>query len=297
MMVSIIVPNYNHEPYLRQRLDSIFNQTYSDFEVILLDDCSTDNSVAVLQEYANRPQVSHFIVNETNSGGPFNQWKKGIALAKSDYVWIAESDDYTDEAFLETLVPYFQKEVGIVFSGLVIVEDKESKEYIALDEGYHKGTALLSTEMITGNLFINANCVLFNKKFVSKRQLAHICNFRICGDWSLWNHILTKANVYFVNQPLSYYRKHHTATTEGLYNNEVFYREAVRVSRVCIKSLGNYYHHNARAIRFYSDLVRKSTLSETVKSSLLQHIEATFKPNYYMNLFRRVVRKLKRTPN
>ncbi len=293
-MVSIIVPNYNHEPYLRKRLDSIFDQTYRDFEVILLDDCSTDNSVSILQEYAKRPQVSHLIINKENSGGPFKQWKKGIELAKSDCVWIAESDDYSDTTFLERLVPFLKKDVGIVFSGLTIVEHDKSTDYVALEEGFHKGTQLLSTDMITGNLFINANCVLFNKTYISKKQLNRICDFKICGDWSLWNHILTKANVYFVKEPLAFYRKHQSATTEGLYNNQVFYREAVSVAKVCIHALGNYYHHNARAIRFYSDLVRSSALSETIKQELFTLINDTFKPNFYINLFRRVVRKLKR---
>ena len=66
-LVSIIVPNYNHEKYLKQRLDSIFNQTYSNFEVILLDDCSSDSSQTILLEYAKNPKVSYCIFNEFNS--------------------------------------------------------------------------------------------------------------------------------------------------------------------------------------------------------------------------------------
>ncbi len=142
-------------------------------------------------------------------------------------------------------------------------------------------------------MFINANCVLFNKKYISKNQLTKICDFKICGDWSLWNHILKKTNVYFVNEPLSFYRKHQSATTENLYNNELFYREAIIVSKACIKSLADKYHYNARAIRFYSDLVTLSNLSKTVKEDLLKLIIDTFKTNYYKNLFRRAVRKLK----
>ncbi len=294
-MVSIIVPNYNHEPFLRKRLDSIFDQTYRDFEVILLDDCSTDNSVSILSEYATRPQVSHFIINKTNSGSPFKQWKRGIELSKSDYIWIAESDDYSNISFLEKLVPFFNKDIGVVFSSLTIVEKNTNKECLAVDQGFHNGKHLLSTKMITGNLFVNANCVLFNKKYISKNQLTRIGDFRICGDWSMWNHILKKTNVYFVKEPLSFYRKHQSATTEDLYNNQLFYREAIRVAKICINTLGDYYHHNARAIRFYGDLVTSSSLSKIVKEDLLKLINDTFKANYYKNLLRRVVRKLKGT--
>lgn len=97
--VSIIVPNYNHSKYLNQRLDSILNQTYQDFEVILLDDVSSDNSVEILQAYSKHPKVSHLIVNEQNSGNTFKQWQKGIALAKGTFVWIAESDDFCEPHF------------------------------------------------------------------------------------------------------------------------------------------------------------------------------------------------------
>ena len=115
-LVSIIVPNYNHERYLVQRLESIFNQTFQDFEVILLDDCSTDDSVIMLQRYATHPKVTHFVVNEQNTGSPFKQWKKDIDLARGKYIWIAEGDDWAESTFLEILLPLIkQEDVGIAF--------------------------------------------------------------------------------------------------------------------------------------------------------------------------------------
>ena len=108
-LVSVIVPNYNHAPFLRLRLDSIFNQTFQDFEVIILDDCSTDNSKEIIEEYRNRPQVSHVVYNETNSGSPFKQWAKGFDLAQGEYIWIAESDDWAELAFLEVFISVLTK--------------------------------------------------------------------------------------------------------------------------------------------------------------------------------------------
>ncbi len=103
--VSIIVPNYNYKRYLSLRLESVFGQDFTDFEVILLDDCSTDGSPAYLQEQASRhPEVSHCVLNEVNTGNPFVQWEKGMALAKGEYIWIAESDDYCDKSFLGKMV-------------------------------------------------------------------------------------------------------------------------------------------------------------------------------------------------
>ncbi len=88
-MISVIVPNYNHAPYLQQRIESILGQTYTDLELILLDDCSTDDSREVMEQYRQHPKVSHIIYNEKNGGIPFRQWDKGIELARGEWVWVA----------------------------------------------------------------------------------------------------------------------------------------------------------------------------------------------------------------
>src|SRR6267154_2459789 len=101
--VSIIVPNYNHARFLRQRVDSVLGQEYQDFELILLDDCSTDDSRAILSSYGGDPRV-RIEFNEANTGSTFKQWNKGVRLARGEYVWIAESDDYATPQLLEMLV-------------------------------------------------------------------------------------------------------------------------------------------------------------------------------------------------
>jgi glycosyltransferase involved in cell wall biosynthesis len=113
--VSVAVPNYNHARFLRQRLDTILAQTYQDFELILLDDCSTDESRTILEQYAGDPRA-RLEFNEVNSGSTFKQWNKGVRLAQGKYVWIAESDDYSDARFLERLVSLFSTSTKYDFS-------------------------------------------------------------------------------------------------------------------------------------------------------------------------------------
>jgi glycosyltransferase involved in cell wall biosynthesis len=109
--LSVIVPNYNHEKFLRTRLDSIYHQTFRDYEVILLDDASTDGSVEILREYERAyPANTRLFVNKTNSGGPFHQWAQGIERARGDLIWIAESDDLCQPDFLERIIPAFEKD-------------------------------------------------------------------------------------------------------------------------------------------------------------------------------------------
>ena len=74
--VSIIIPNYNHAKYLPQRLESVYNQTYQDFEVILLDDCSNDDSVTILNTYAKHPKTSHIVFNDKTVVVPLSSGQK-----------------------------------------------------------------------------------------------------------------------------------------------------------------------------------------------------------------------------
>ena len=102
--VSVIVPNYNYRRFLTKRIDSILAQTYQDIEIILLDDCSTDGSQELLKQYSKYPTFVKYLVNDKNSGSPFAQWERGMAFARGEYLWIAESDDYCKNNFLEVMV-------------------------------------------------------------------------------------------------------------------------------------------------------------------------------------------------
>ena len=101
--VTVILPNYNHGRYLTRRIESILNQTYRDFVLLIMDDASTDNSREIIERYTGDSRVKT-IYNSKNSGSPYLQWKLGLSHAQTDYVWIAESDDSAELTLLETLV-------------------------------------------------------------------------------------------------------------------------------------------------------------------------------------------------
>ena len=110
--VSVIIPNYNYEKYIEERIDSILFQTYPIYELIILDDKSTDNSVARIEEIIKKhAEISiKFVKNEKNSGSVFSQWQKAFTLATGDYVWIAEADDSCNSHFLENIMRSFEDE-------------------------------------------------------------------------------------------------------------------------------------------------------------------------------------------
>ncbi len=219
--VSVIIPNYNHKTYLKQRLETVFEQTFQDFEVILLDDASTDNSVAILKQYANHPKVSHFIINEKNSGSPFKQWKKGIDLAKGEYIWIAESDDYAASNFLNSLIESFKNDVVLAYCASNIIDEKGNvlglnKWATALDgqrwhkNYFNKGKNEIKNFLKFRNTIPNASAVIFKKENIEEVEIPNNMNF--CGDWYLWVELLKKGDVTYLAKPLNFFRRHKHST-------------------------------------------------------------------------------------
>ena len=223
--VSVIVPNFNHASFLERRLDSVFNQTFDDFEVILLDDKSADNSLEVMSRYASHPKVSHFIVSESNSGSAFRQWAKGIRIAKGELIWIAESDDWAEPEFLETLVSAFDGGTNIALAYCRILrtfKDGSIDELCSWGEVIHKerwqqnfvcwGNEFIENYLIYRNVIVNASAVLF-KRDVALNHLEEIIHYRYCGDWLFWALMVQGRQLAFVAHPLSYFRRYESATS------------------------------------------------------------------------------------
>ena len=127
--ITAVVPNYNYSDFLLQRVYSILYQTEKISELILLDDCSTDGSRKTIDEIVQKlePYINvRKIYNETNSGTAFKQWQKGINEAKSDYVWIAEADDYCDKNMLKKLVKCIKKDkkISIAYVDTAFIDAK-----------------------------------------------------------------------------------------------------------------------------------------------------------------------------
>jgi glycosyltransferase involved in cell wall biosynthesis len=223
--VSVIIPNYNHARFLRRRIDSVLRQTYQDFELILLDDCSTDESRSILLEHADDPRV-RIEFNEKNSGGTFKQWNKGVRLARGEYVWIAESDDYAEERLLDRLVAILRNEPTVTFaycrSNRIYDDDRQDgfvDFYLAGRESrcweqdiFFDGPELCGEYFVHGNAVPNASAVVFRRAVYSRVGGADE-SFRLCGDWKLWAAMAFEGNVAYLGAPLNYFRSHGTSVS------------------------------------------------------------------------------------
>jgi glycosyltransferase involved in cell wall biosynthesis len=220
-MISIIVPNYNHESFLTERIESILNQSYQNFEVIILDDCSTDNSKNIIEKYRVHPKVSHIVYNEQNSGSTFKQWEKGLELAQGELVWIAESDDVAHIDFLKTLAPRLteNENCGLAYCNSRIIDDqgemcdldgihvtpKELHERYSSDF-INIGVDEIKNHMLPLNKIPNASAVLFRKSLVKTDFLR--TDMKICGDWYFWISLLSDSDVSFCPSLLNSFRTH-----------------------------------------------------------------------------------------
>jgi glycosyltransferase involved in cell wall biosynthesis len=227
-VVSVVVPNYNHARFLRKRIESILAQTFQDFEIILLDDGSTDESVAILQSYAEHPKVSQLVVNERNTGSPCTQWSRGIALAAGSFVWIAESDDLADPALLEVLVARLRDEPNTVLAychsesidehGKTLCEPAAAGNSTASppETNYTApGRAVLLERLRHYNSIPNASAVVFRKSEAAATEMS--VGFRFCGDWLFWARLAARGDIAYSADSLNYFRSH-SRTTRAAYD-------------------------------------------------------------------------------
>lgn len=245
--VSVIVPSFNHASHLTARLDSIYAQTYSNFEVILLDDCSCDGSVKILSEYAVRySERTTTCFNSENSGGVFQQWRKGLGLASGELIWIAESDDECTANFLEKLVLFFSNSaVMLAFARSEFVQGSPPKtiwtqeEYLAdLGLGIWQASFVKSaTELVrlgwsAKNLAPNVSGVLFrNPLGLNLLDDPEWLNLRMCGDWVFYLSVIRGGLVGYSTEATNYYRQHGENTSIRTQSTERYYQEHEVVGR------------------------------------------------------------------
>lgn len=236
--VSVILPNYNHAPYLESRINSILDQTYLNFELIILDDFSTDNSRDIIEKYKNHPNVTSVIYNERNSGSTFIQWQKGLNIAQGEYIWIAESDDCADIHFLENVMHHLDKyKSSHCFSMSYYIDENnnitQSKEEVINNNEQAEFLSFLESKMLYGCLIYNASMVVFRKDTAKNIDWAYITSCKLCGDWLFWNMTIYNgaSNVSEVKLPLNYHRRHSSNTSSRTEKNGYTFLEGYTVSK------------------------------------------------------------------
>ncbi len=229
--VSVVLPNYNYGRFLGERIKNICNQDFPIYELIILDDASTDESKEVINCAVKELKLSvKLIFNEENSGSVFRQWYRGIKEASGNYVWIAEADDLADQAFLSTLMQSFSnKKVTISYSQSrkMTVDSRISADHyldytndISVSKwlwNYQSpGQEEISSSLAVKNTILNVSAVVFRREdlfMVLEKNLERICGLRICGDWLVYLLLLKNGWLSFTSQALNNHRLHQDSVT------------------------------------------------------------------------------------
>jgi len=216
--ITVIIPNFNHGRYLKQRIDSILNQTFQDFEIIILDDHSTDDSVVIIESYRNHPRISKIIYNEKNSGSPFAQWTKGIHLANSKYLWIAESDDFSDFLFLEKMLELIKtdKRIGIAYcnSNWVDAYGAAGPSLSLYNKSYQRSGREELVTLLDHNTIQNVSSALILTEH-AKKATFNLDKYKACGDWLFYIRILQVSNIIYTASLLNNFRWYHSNTSQN----------------------------------------------------------------------------------
>jgi O-antigen biosynthesis protein len=224
--VSAIVPNYNYAQYLQRRLQSINDQTHPLYEIIVIDDASTDNSVEVINRFLAFTQSDHrLVVNDHNSGSVFKQWLQGVSLAQCDYVWICEADDSADPLFVESVMHAFDDpQVVLSYSQSRQIDENErilANDYLEYTDDIDRekwrknylwdGYQELIRALAIKNTIPNVSAVIFRKEPLSEvlqRYKQELSQLLTAGDWLVYCEILRKGRINFTSKVLNSHRWH-----------------------------------------------------------------------------------------
>lgn len=249
--VSVVVPNYNYAHYLPERLSTIIEQSYEPFEIIFLDDCSSDDSIVVAQNILKNCKIPYQIIENNLNSGVYSQWKKGIELAKGELIWIAEADDFSEIQFLEKLTPFFKDpKVNLAFSHTTYA-DSESKVYDkdallshmnSLTKTKYKNTYISDSDIEVHEVFAYRNVVLNTSMCVMRKNaifpevLHNLQDYKFAGDWYLYLMMIKNGKVAHNKLVLNHFRRHNQSVTINNARTKGYARDISAIYRMIINN-------------------------------------------------------------
>ena len=217
--VSIIIPTYNREKLVCKAIKSVLAQTFSDFELIVVDDCSADQTQAAVEQFQD-PRI-RYIRHEKNAGecGARNT---GLSAVQGRYVAFLDSDDEWTPQKLEKQVARFEqapKEVGVIYTWLQIIN--EQGQVLRLRKPTAQGR--LHEDLLFGNIIGTPSTLMVKNEYLQKTD-GFDTRLRCGGDWDMWLQLAQYCEFEFIAEPLVQYLEHddpdrgstnHSAVVEG----------------------------------------------------------------------------------
>lgn len=200
MKVSVIMPVYNSEKYLEEAINSILNQTFSNFELIIINDGSTDSSEEIIKRY-NDERIRYYR-NDINRGLIYTL-NRGIGLAKGEYIARMDSDDISLPKRFEKQVEFLNlnQEFDVVGGWIRIIHENGRNKYYKPESGFEgiKSNMIFRTELVHP-------LVMYRKTYINKLDVCYSPEYPSCEDYELWARTICNSKFYNIPEILLNYR-------------------------------------------------------------------------------------------
>jgi len=250
-LVSVVIPVYNGEKYLKKTIESVLNQNYQNFEVVVVDDASTDSSLEIINSFIKiHPQKIRLIQHSKNKGCPAATKNTGIKNAKGKYIAFIDQDDIWKKEKLTKQIEIIIKKKDLIanFANGYILNSENSK--IIARQWPHinqfPNQKEIQQRLLKGNFILTSSCAL-----VKKDSLIQLGGFdeqmKLADDYDLWFRLSLIGNLSFINLPLFYWRYHKSSLS---HNEEKHLKDLIYFYNKNL-SLINCYNLDKKIITYY----------------------------------------------
>ena len=223
--ISVLIPMYNAEKFIAHSIESVLSQTFQDFEIIIVDNCSTDNSFSIAQNYTTDDRVKLFRNRENI--GMIRNWNQCILYATGKYLKFLFADDYFKNNALEEFITPFQKDPSIslvISTREYFFDDGRTIQYPIYFKGIRNGTQIID-ECISENLnpLGEPSFVMFRKQDTTIGLFN--TDMYWLADIDYWLRLCSVGKVFALEKPCVLFRKHSRQATESIITNGKFLNE------------------------------------------------------------------------
>ena len=239
-LVSIILPIYNGEKYMRQSIDSVIAQTYTNWELLIIDDGSTDRTAEIAKEYEEKDARISYHKNPQNMRLP-RTLNRGFSLAKGDYLtWTSDDNRYRPHALETMLATLKEKNVGLVFASYQVIDENDKELRVISVQNGSNGRVL--------DYNVVGACFLYTRE-VYKAVGDYDTELFLVEDWDYWQRVMMKFPSYAITQILYDYRQHSASLTStknnvrfGEVSEKMLLKNRPGFGKLTLQENSGYYH-------------------------------------------------------
>lgn len=238
-LVSIVIPNYNSERFLERTINSVLDQTYRNWELLVIDDCSTDNGIEIVKRVSEENSNVKLFVMDQNTGGPAGPRNLGFSNVEGEYICLLDSDDVWHPKKLEYQLKLISEKNIVVSSTMRTVFSNDSEINFS-DLHYSSEVKKISYEKLLKKNYIVTASVIFKADVVKGIEFNTSKNYVAVEDYDFFLEVLSRGNDLYIQQlPLVYYR----ITDQNISKNKFKMVKKVKNMLINRKGViqGNYY--------------------------------------------------------